>query len=106
MAKVVKSDINGVTFSYNLYLYFVNQSWQTRHKPLSHETEGVTRGKSLTRTPLRIGVDIVKNIVEKHSCFVLVVNWPQNRRRVQITTYNYNQQQNCGRFKKPAKGAL
>ena len=32
------------------------------------------RGKSLTRTPLRIGVDIVKNIVEKHGCFVLVVN--------------------------------
>ena len=30
------------------------------------------RGKSLTRTPLRIGVDIVKNIVEKHGCFVLV----------------------------------
>ena len=61
----------------------------------------VCRGKSLTRTPLRIGVDIVKNIVEKHGCFVLVVNWPQNRRRVQITTYNYyNQQKNCGRFKK------
>ena len=32
------------------------------------------RGKSLTRTPLRISVDIVKNIVEKHGCFVLVVN--------------------------------
>ena len=32
------------------------------------------RAKSLTRTPLRIGVDIVKNIVEKHGCFVLVVN--------------------------------
>ena len=32
------------------------------------------RGKSLTRTPIRIGVDIVKNIVEKHGCFVLVVN--------------------------------
>ena len=42
----------------------------------------------------------MKNIVEKHGCFVLVVNWPQNRRRVQITTYNYNQQKNCGRFKK------
>ena len=51
------------------------------------------RGKSLTRTPLRIGVDIVKkkNIVEKHGCFVLVITWPQNRRRVQSTTYNYNQ---------------
>ena len=34
---------------------------------------GTSRGKSLTRTPLRIGVDIVKNIVEKHDCFVLVV---------------------------------
>ena len=34
----------------------------------------IGRGKSLTRTPLRIGVDIVKNIVEKHGCFVLVVN--------------------------------
>ena len=58
------------------------------------------RGKSLTRTPLRIGVDIVKNIVEKHDCFVLVVTWPHNRRRVQITTYNYKQQKKCGRLKK------
>ena len=33
----------------------------------------VGRGMSLTRTPLRIGVDIVKNIVEKHGCFVLVI---------------------------------
>ena len=39
---------------------------------LYHATS--TRGKSLTRTPLRISVDIVKNIVEKHGCFVLVVN--------------------------------
>ena len=31
------------------------------------------RGMSLMRTPLRIGVDIVKNIVEKHGCFVLVI---------------------------------
>ena len=31
------------------------------------------RGKSLTRNPLTIGVDIVKTIVEKHGCSVLVV---------------------------------
>ena len=49
---------------------------------------------------------MVKNIVEKHGCFVLVITWPQNRRRVQMTTYNYNQQKKCGRLKKPAKGAL
>ena len=31
------------------------------------------RGMCLTSTPLRIGVDIVENIVEKHGCFVLVI---------------------------------
>ena len=41
---------------------------------VSHVQLRPVRGKSLTRTPLRIGVDIVKHIVEKHGCFVLVVN--------------------------------
>ena len=59
------------------------------------------RGKSLTRTPLRIGVDIVKNIVEKHGCFdhttVVVFKLP-----LIITT----SKKIVDVLKKPAKGAL
>ena len=58
--------------------FFFHMAYFCRARNDSHEITRdmlkCNRGKSLTRTPLRIGVDIVKNIVEKHGCFVLVVN--------------------------------
>ena len=49
---------------------FVNDRWCTNFTAKGNKC----REKSLTRTPLMIGVDIVNNIVEKHGCcFVLVI---------------------------------